>query len=296
MPLIHQADEALDLARAICTDIAAYARSFVAAGTDLSPQVQEGRALFLSRVIPELALVFDEALSERAADLDLRALSQQALGTLAARAAGPVVLDDEEARRIGLELHRIPRADAAGVEAGALVKITGRVVARRPALSTPIARRPCVLYVLEAGEGVKDPPPESARPPWSRLPLEVRAADFAVDDGTATAVVQTRGARAALKFRDEDWRLEPAAARRDFLLSRGRRSPLPGEDGAGSRRFIHFRETTLGDGDRVTILGHAAREPAPDGGAASVPYRAFERRCVFRAGTSPLFIVQETRR
>jgi hypothetical protein len=295
--LIDSPDEARELARAICADIASYARSFVAAGTDISPQVQEGRALYLSRVAPGLGMVFDEALLEHAAEIDLRTLSGSALGTLNASSLGLSLLDDEESRRIRAELQRTPRSEAVGVESGALVRVTGRVVGRTPRLTTPIGGKPCVLYVLEAGEGLRDPEPESRQPPWSRFPLEMRASDFVVDDGTATVVVQPRGARASLQFRDGDWRLEPAVAHRDFLVSRGRRSPLLDEAPRRRQRFIHFRETTLAEGDRVTIMGVASREPDPSPEAVLIPYRASPQRYVFRAAErSPLFIFQEARR
>jgi hypothetical protein len=292
--LINQADEARDLARAICEDIASYAGSFVAAGTDISPQVQEGRALYSSRVVPELGLIFDEALLEVKNAINLRALSDKALGTLRER-TGLRLVSEEESWQLRARLLRTARSQAAAVESGALVKVSGRVVARARPLAAPISGRPCVLYVVEAGEGFRDPGPLALKAPWSSLPLETRAAEFAVDDGSGTVLVQPAGAEACLQFRDGDWRLEAAAAHRDFLAARGRASPPFDDDPRGRPRLLHFRETTLGDGDRVTVLGVAAREADPVPDAPSVPYRGTPQRCVFRATKSPLLIVQTAR-
>jgi hypothetical protein len=63
--LIEKEDAARRLARALASDIRLYSAEKLQRGEDLSSELAEGRALFRTRVIPELYPVFETVLVEQ---------------------------------------------------------------------------------------------------------------------------------------------------------------------------------------------------------------------------------------
>jgi hypothetical protein len=66
MTPIDTEPKARALAVAVLTDLRLHFAEEIAAGGDLSPVVDEGRALYQSRVVPELHPLFDTVLLEAA--------------------------------------------------------------------------------------------------------------------------------------------------------------------------------------------------------------------------------------
>jgi hypothetical protein len=64
MSLIEDEAKATRLARAIAADIELYNEAAITAGTDLTPQIQEGRELFRSRVVPAFHAVFEDVIGK----------------------------------------------------------------------------------------------------------------------------------------------------------------------------------------------------------------------------------------
>ena len=75
--LIHDAEHAAKLARAIMSDISLYNSDRLAHSfdpeRDLAEEIEEGRKLFQARVEPELYVVFEDALRRWSADARARA-------------------------------------------------------------------------------------------------------------------------------------------------------------------------------------------------------------------------------
>jgi hypothetical protein len=176
-----------------------------------------------------------------------------------------------------------PRTLARKIEGGA-VRVTGKVEPRAELLRAPISGRPCVVYKLTL---------QDVR---GRLVDSVsRAGTFAVVDETGSVLVEPEGELALALERDTrvDARLsalegEPRVRVEAILREAG----IPTEWGFWETPTDDLREEIMSDGAKVSVRGHAFREPRIDGereGPRGVP-----ETVVVRGGGEALWIAVES--
>ena len=139
-----------------------------------------------------------------------------------------------------------PPTPVRDVVAGTLCRIEGRVVARET-IEAPITGRRCVCFRATARRLVADVGLYADREDAGVL--------FELDDGTGRAIVDPTGAWVEVR---PDHSLPHGTERtKAWLLRIGRRGLLYQE--------LHWGEGVIVDGARVSVMGLAHREEAPDG-------------------------------
>ncbi len=164
---------------------------------------------------------------------------------------------DHVGKRRLLSVETTPIADA---QAGALVKITGRLLlADQAELEGPLTGRRCVGYVVE----VKERTQSGAKANWDTIIMKEDAVAFVVEDKTGKALVMASGAHLVL-VRDGHVRsgsLSDHAERAEaFLKGHGTES----ETILRMKKALRYEEGVLERGEEVSVLGVAAWEPVPD--------------------------------
>jgi hypothetical protein len=203
------------------------------------------------------------------------------VGVLIAAAAWSM----SERRVLERQLRETPAVTAAGLEVGSKGRLAG-VVTSDATLRAPLTGRPCVAYVACVEEKRSD----RTTSPWVERIHEVRGVPFTLDDGTGRALVDPAHSTLLLHM-DSTTRsgvfdgATPVEA--SFLARHGMEST-----GWFLNKTLRYTEGIIEPGERVAVIGHAAREPAAD---ATDPYGSLTTR-VRIAGTPELPILVTDRK
>lgn len=159
------------------------------------------------------------------------------------------------------------------------IKLSGTAHALDGGLRGPFSGRHCVAYELTVFDF------EGIRP--TLLARVAVAQPFLLRDGTGVAHIVPDPVRIGIEP-DKRWRFEPHRidARITSILERA----CP--DGRWRDRALVVCEGVIADGGEVAIVGHATREPDPEGG--DIPYRTIGTRpLVTGSAAAPLLLVGE---
>jgi hypothetical protein len=138
MGVIETEEAAKRLARVIVSDIEIYNREKFQAGADLTAAIEEGRALFRSRVAPELHPLFTSVLEDRRASRKKAESAQRAADTASAERNGAAAA--VSADRNGVAPPPAKRG-AEAVEAAPAAKPAVPRTTNRTAVAAPVAPR-----------------------------------------------------------------------------------------------------------------------------------------------------------
>lgn len=135
---------------------------------------------------------------------------------------------------------------------GVMGRVIGHARTLDGTLIAPLSGRPCVAYEIVLSENTRNSHRDLAR--------EARGVPFVLEDDGGRAVIDPAGAEYAL---DLDRRAAGGgeATTRPELAAMFERLGLPAT--LGTRRTISLREGVIEPGERVAVLGVAAREPDP---------------------------------
>jgi hypothetical protein len=147
---------------------------------------------------------------------------------------------------------RVPIAHA---PAGEVVRIVGRIAARRELLRAPLSGRPCVAWrlVIELFGSAS----------WRPCASDDGSSDFEIVDDSGVALVETARFEASIEgdHRVETSSFEPATPELFALLEK---HGLSGPDRFGVPRSYRFVEGVLEVGDTIAVFGRARWDRDPD--------------------------------
>lgn len=191
-------------------------------------------------------------------------------------------------------LRAAPRVRVVDARAGELVRIVGRLRPRATPLIAPLSGRACASYDLQVD--VRRKSGKSSH--WSQLFHERASCDFAVEDESGIALVETSSFECAivLDHHRTSGTFDDATPDLERLLARHGQSST---DLFGFNRGLRYREGLLEAGEEVAVLGRARWEDDPEAGAmAPGPtsgYRetARPKRLVIEAADGPVLASDE---
>ena len=149
-------------------------------------------------------------------------------------------------------MYRAPISTIRDAPEGKNVTVAGVARALAEPLLAPLSRRPCILYKVVVTDDDK-----------FRKVLEERVGSpFAIDDGTGRAWVDPQFAtlRLNVDYERKSGTFDAATDEERALLARHGSSPT----GLVFNRKLHYRESIIAVGDRVTVYGSGVREPDPE--------------------------------
>ncbi len=135
-----------------------------------------------------------------------------------------------------------------------LGKIVGHARPVAETLTAPISGRSCVFYEVSV---VQDHGKSS-----STIIHELQGVPFYLEDGTGRAIVDPRGAEVVLEqdFSTSSGTLDDATPVETAFLQRHGKEPK----GWVFNKSLRYRESIIGIGESVAVLGAGVREPDPD--------------------------------
>jgi hypothetical protein len=146
-------------------------------------------------------------------------------------------------------------------------------------MAAPLSQRPCVHYHVKVRQKRRSGKHSHCR----TIIDEHMTMDFALDDGSGTAEVQTDHVDVAVD-KDAHYRsgfLNDASEQLDtFLQSRGHESA----GWLGFNKTLKYAEGILEEGETVAVLGRVVREKDPDDG---------ESRLIIKPGESGVVLVSD---
>jgi hypothetical protein len=194
MGVIESEEAAKRLARVIVSDIEIYNREKFQAGADLSAAIEEGRALFRSRVAPELLPLFTSVLEDRRAnrkrdEATARAAAKAAAATAAAalvappamERSGPVAVAPRRPDDVGVGPPAVAPQPAVRPAARIAIEPSEPPLVRPVAGPAPIAASDAVTAALPETPLLAPPPAPSPAAPATvvAVPAVVAAAPVA---------------------------------------------------------------------------------------------------------------------
>jgi len=152
-----------------------------------------------------------------------------------------------------------PRTSLAELPDGQLARVVGRTAQLDEVLEAPLTGRRCLYYQLTVAQPVLFLS--------ETLAHEERSVLFTLDDGTARAIIDP--SQCILDGRDTSASYMPTDRESALLTRLGIEPKLVTQRYKGARhvrldrRFI-YRESIIGVGETIAILGSGVREPDPD--------------------------------
>ncbi len=138
-----------------------------------------------------------------------------------------------------------------------LGKVVGRLVLLDEQLVAPLSGRPCAYFSIS----VEEYRSRGKSGSWVTMVEEERGVDFALDDGSGTAIVVVASAKTALSsdHRSSSGTFDdPTPREQSYLDSHGRES-----EGWVFNKKIRYIEAVLEPGELVSVYGYGSKEPDP---------------------------------
>ena len=190
-----------------------------------------------------------------------------------------------EHNRTARALREVPVARVAMAKEGERVRICGQLRYEGTPLVAPISQRSCAAWWIHIEE--KRSSGKSSH--WHTLVEERDATRFRVEDGSGAALVMVVDLPKIAIAKDVHLTSgtfnDPAPHLIELLAARGYST----EGWFGFNKALRYEEGVLEEGEMVSVLGMARREPDPDPGEAG--YRERKMRLVLEApDDGPLLI------
>ncbi len=172
---------------------------------------------------------------------------------------------NSEHQRIQRELRGASKYKIGDFPDGTQGKVVGRLALHQKELTAPLSGRSCTYFKVAVSEYRSNGDSGS----YYEIITEEEGVDFALDDGTGTAIVLVGSARTALT-EDHETRsgtLDDPTAREQAYLD------AHGQEGEGwlFNKTLRYVEAVLEPGELVSVFGYGSKEPDPD--AAPAGYR-----------------------
>lgn len=159
-------------------------------------------------------------------------------------------------------MRKVERCSIAAAPHGAMVRVTGTLHEGAELLRAPLSGRSCVGYWVQVQ--VRRSANRSLH--WANLIDQREAVDFVVEDGSGSAIVQTRDVELAIELdhHQTSGTFDDATpVEESFLRRHGH-----GSTGLfGFNKALRYREAVLEPGETVVVVGRARWEDDPAPGA-----------------------------